>query len=86
MASKKTFTQKELETLSAEKIIDRIQHKDYSLLATVGADKLRKEMVPVGKACNIAINYFFNTTGPKFNREKHNQAARRKLEIGRAHV
>ena len=79
MAKKKTFTQKELETLSAEEIIDKIQHKNYSLLTTVGAERLRKEMVPVGKACNTAINYFFSTTGPKFNLEKHNQAARRKL-------
>ena len=79
MVKKKTFTQKELETLSAEEIIDKIQHENYSLLTTVGAEKLRKEMVPVGKACNTAINYFFSTTGPKLNPEKHNQAARRKL-------
>ena len=70
---KKLFTKKELKTLSAEEVIDKIQHDNYSLLATLGAEKLRKEMVPVGKACNTAINYFFGTTGPK-----NNQALRRK--------
>ncbi len=79
MAKKKVFSIKELEKMSAEEVIDKIQHHNYSLLTTLGSDNLRKEMVPVGKACNIAINYFFSTTGPKFNAEKHNQAARRKL-------
>lgn len=79
MPKKKTFTKKELETISAEEVIDKIQHDNYSLLASLGAEKLRKEMVPVGKACNTAINYFFGTTGPKSNPEKHNQAARKKL-------
>ncbi|MBR3248858.1 hypothetical protein IKF89_02390 [Candidatus Saccharibacteria bacterium] len=79
MAKKKTFTLKELESLSAEEVIDKIQHENYSLLTTLGSDDLRKEMVPVGKACNAAINYFFGTTGPKDDPEKHNQAARKKL-------
>ena len=79
MAKKKTFTRKQLEKLSAEEIIDKIRYEDYSLLKTLGADDLRKEMVTVGKACNAAINYFFGTTGPKKDTEKHNQAARRKL-------
>ncbi|MBR3156962.1 hypothetical protein IKF20_00815 [Candidatus Saccharibacteria bacterium] len=79
MAKKKTFTQKELASLSAEAVIDKIQHENYSLLATLGAEDLRKEMVPVGKACNAAINYFFGTTGPKNDTEAHNKAARRKL-------
>ena len=79
MAKKKTFTLKELETMPAEEVIDKIQHQDYSLLTTLGADDLRKEMVPVGKACNVAINYFFSTTGPKKDPAKHNQAARKKL-------
>ncbi|MBR3256544.1 hypothetical protein IKG10_02660 [Candidatus Saccharibacteria bacterium] len=79
MAKKKTFTKKELKELSPEEIIDRIQHHNYSLLASIGANNLRKEMVPVGIACNAAINVFFNTTGPKNNPEKHNQAARKKL-------
>ena len=79
MAKKKIFTKKELSELSAEEVIDKIQHQNYSLLTTLGAEELRKEMVPVGKACNAAINYFFRTTGPKSNPEKHNKAARKKL-------
>lgn len=76
---KKVFTKKELAELPAEEIIDKIQHENYSLLNSLGAENLRKEMVPVGKACNTAINYFFGTTGPKSDPEKHNQAARKKL-------
>lgn len=79
MAKKKTFSLKELEKMSAEEVIDKLKHEDYSLLTTLGAEDLRKEMVPVGKACNIAINYFFGTTGPKTNQDKHNKAARKKL-------
>ena len=79
MAKKKTFTIKQLKELSAEEIIDKMQHNNYSLLETFDASKLRKEMVPVGKACNTAINYFLGTTGPKNNAEKHNMAARKKL-------
>ena len=76
---KNTFTKKELETLTGEEVIDKLQHENYSLLATLGAEDLRKEMVPVGKICNTAINYFFKTTGPKNNEKAHNQAARKKL-------
>ncbi len=79
MAKKKLFTIDELRNLSAEEVIDKMQHENYSLLNTLGAEKLRKEMVPVGKACNAAINYFFSTTGPKKDPVKHAQAARRKL-------
>lgn len=80
MAKKKNiFTKKELSELTAEEIIDKIQHENYSLLDSLGAEDLRKEMVPVGKACNTAINYFFRTTGPKNDREMHNKAARKKL-------
>ncbi len=80
MAKKKNiFTTKQLEELTAEEIIDKIQHENYSLLTSLGAEDLRKEMVPVGKACNTAINYFFRTTGPKKDTEKHNKAARKKL-------
>ena len=79
MAKKKTFTKTELEKLSAEEVIDKIKHENYSLLASFGVDELRKEMVPVGKACNIAINYFFGTTGPKNDTAKHNASARKKL-------
>ncbi|MBQ6487126.1 hypothetical protein IJI89_01700 [Candidatus Saccharibacteria bacterium] len=79
MAKKKLFSIDQLKNLSAEEVIDKMQHENYSLLNTLGAEKLRKEMVPVGKACNTAINYFFKTTGPKKDPVKHTQAARRKL-------
>ena len=76
---KKTFSLKELEGISAEEVIDKIKYENYSLLSTLGAEELRKEMVPVGKICNAAINYFFRTTGPKNNPKEHNRAARKKL-------
>ena len=79
MAKKKVFKLSELEKMSAEEVIDKLQHENYSLLDSLDAEDLRKEMVPVGKACNAAINYFFNSTGPKFDQEKHNLAARKKL-------
>lgn len=80
MAKSKTrFSLKELESLTAEEIIDKIQNENYSLLASFGAEKLRKEMVPVGRACNVAVNYFFASTGPKSNRIKHDLAAQKKL-------
>ena len=79
MAKKKIFTKKELRELSAEEVIEKIKYENYSLLTTLGAEKLRKEMVPVGKACNAAVNYFFRSTIPKRNQEKHNLAAQRKL-------
>ena len=47
--SKKTFTLSELQELSSTDIIDKIQHKNYSLLKSLGAEKMRREMVPVGK-------------------------------------
>ena len=76
---KNTFSKEELEKLTAEQIIDKIQHENYSLLTSLGAEDLRKEMVTVGKACNTAINYFFRTTGPKDDKKKHNKSARKKL-------
>ena len=79
MAKKKTFDKDELAKMSAEEVIDKIQYGGYSLLTTLGAEDLRKEMVNVGRVCNAAVNYFFRTTGPKNDTEKHNKAARRKL-------
>lgn len=76
---KKIFTKTELTKLPAEEIIDKIQHENYSLLESLDAGNLRKEMVPVGKACNTAINYFFGTTGPKKDPTAHSKAARKKL-------
>lgn len=77
--SKKTFALDELKNLSAEEVIDKLQHGNYSLLKTLGAGKLLKEMLPVGAACNAAINYVLGTTGPKNDPEKHKKAARAKL-------
>lgn len=66
MAKKKNvFTKKELSQLSAEEIIDKIQHENYSLLTSLGAEDLRREMVPVGKICNAIINYVFKTSRSK---------------------
>ncbi|MDO4611481.1 MAG: hypothetical protein Q4B34_01310 [Candidatus Saccharibacteria bacterium] len=79
MSNKKVFTDKELAELSAAEINNKIIYENYSLLKTLGGEKLRKEMVPVGAACKTAVNYFLNTTGPKNNPEKHARAARRKL-------
>ncbi len=79
MGKKKTFSDKQLKSLSAEEVISKIKYENYSLLSSIGSEDLRKEMVPVGKACNTAINYFFRTTGPKSDGKKHNMAARQKL-------
>ena len=79
MSKKKVFTKSELKVLPAEEIIEKIKYDGYSLLDSFGAEDLRKEMVPVGKICNTAINYFFGTTGPKSVPEEHNRNARKKL-------
>ena len=79
MSKKKTFTKKELSELSAEQIIEKIKYSNYSLLKSLGAEKLRKEMVPVGKICNATVNYFFASTGPRHDKMEHNKAARKKL-------
>ena len=80
MAKKKnTFTRRELLKMPAEEVIDKLQHENYSLLDSLGAWHLRTEMVPVGKACNMAINYFFASTGPKSDEVAHSRAARKKL-------
>lgn len=77
--SKKVFELNDLKRLSAEEIIDKMQHENYSLLKTLGAEKLRREMVPVGKICNAAVNYVLNTTGPKGVSPEHSKNARAKL-------
>jgi len=64
MVKKKTFTKKQLEKLSAAEIIDKIIYENYSLLTTLGAEKMRKEMVPVGKICHLAISAFLKN-GPE---------------------
>jgi len=60
--NKKVFSEEQLNTLSAEEIIDKLQHENYSLLKSLNAEKLRKEMVPIGKICNAAINYVLGST------------------------
>lgn len=77
--SKKAFDLKQLETMPAEEVIDKIQHGGYSLLKTLGADGMRREMVPVGKICKLAINYVLGTTRPHVVSEEHTEAARAKL-------
>ncbi len=76
--AKKVFSIEQLEKLSAEEVIDKIQHENYSLLKTLGAENLRREMVPVGKICNAAINFVLGTTG-RGESEEHTKAARAKL-------
>ena len=65
MVKKKTFTKKQLEKLSAAEIIDKIIYENYSLLTTLGAEKMRKEMVPVGKICHLAISAFLKNGAEK---------------------
>lgn len=79
MGKKKIFTKKELKTFSAEEVIDKIKYENYSLLATLGAEDLRKEMVKVGKVCNTVVNYLIQTTGPKKDPKKHTRSAQKKL-------
>ena len=76
---KKIFTKEELKTLTAEEVIDKIKYENYSLLASLGAEDLRKEMVKVGIICNKAVNFFIKTTGPKSDPKKHTRAAQKKL-------
>ena len=72
--SKKIFTLKELETLSAGEINRKIIYENYSLLRSLGAEKLRKEMVPVGKVCKMAVDFFVKSTGPKNDPKKHSKS------------
>ena len=78
MSKKLTFTPSELEKLPAEKIIDKIQHQNYSLLKSLGGEKLRKEMVPVGKVCHIAINHFYHAK-PGTDTNKRLEKAHKKI-------
>ena len=76
---KKKFDLVKLEKMSAEEVIDKIQHDGYSLLETLGAHKMRREMVPVGKICNTAVNYVLGATLKGESEEKHSSRARAKL-------
>ena len=77
--SKKVFLSEELATLTGEEINHKIIYENYSLLRSLGGEKLRREMIPVGKVCRTAINYFLSTTGPKKDEDKHAESARKKL-------
>ena len=79
MARKKLFSIEELNNLSTEEINHKIIYENYSLLLTLGGDDMRREMVPVGKACKFAVNLFVDTTGPKNNPTQHAVNARKKL-------
>lgn len=86
MSKKKIFTKKELGALSAEEINHKIIYENYSLLKSLGAEDLRKEMVPVGKVCKMAVDYFVKTTGPKDDYEKHSKNARKKMVRGLSRI
>lgn len=77
--SKKVFSDQELASLSADEINQKIIYENYSLLKSLGGEKLRREMIPVGKVCRTAINYFLSTTGPKKDKDAHSKNARKKL-------
>lgn len=77
--SKKIFAPEELATMSAEAVVDKIRYENYSLLKTLGANGLRREMAPIGKICNTVVNFAIKTTGPKSNEAEHSRHARAKL-------
>lgn len=77
--SKKLFSPAQLQTLTPAEIVDKINHENYSLLKTFHKDNLLREMLPVGAACNAAIDYVLGTTGPRNNPAEHIKNARAKL-------
>ncbi|MBR6532557.1 hypothetical protein IKT64_02175 [Candidatus Saccharibacteria bacterium] len=78
MSKKLTFSPADLNKLSSEQIIDKLQHRNYSLLKSLGGEKLRKEMVPVGKVCHLAINHFYHV-GHKNNPKKRLEKAKARI-------
>ena len=76
---KNVFSKKELAELSAEEVIYKIQHENYSLLTSLGAEDLRREMVPVGVVCHMAISHAFKTRKKSNNQEELDMDARKKL-------
>ncbi len=76
---KKTFTDQELKTLSVEEINHKMIYEDYSLLKSLGGEKLRREMVPVGKVCRMVVGYLVKMTGPKKDTSRHAENAQKKL-------
>ena len=79
MGRKKTFSKQELATLSAEEINHKIIYENYSLLKSLGGEKLRREMIPVGKLCRTAVDLFLATSGPKKDVDLHSKNAQKKL-------
>ncbi len=79
MSRKKIFSLEQLQTLTSEEIIDKIQHENYSLLKTLGAEKLRTEMAPVGKVCTLVINLLLGTTSPRKSPKLRTKIARKRL-------
>lgn len=77
--TKKLFSKAELSGLSAEEIIEKIQHENYSLLDSLGAQKLRKEMIPVGKICNTVVNYLFRGSHKFLTAEEQDKKVRQNL-------
>ena len=74
----KTFDLRQLNDMAAKEVIDKIQHEGYSLLKSLGADDLRQEMVTVGSACNVALNYVYKG-GASGKARKGPAAARKKM-------
>lgn len=51
----KTLRLEEIREMKANEIIERLESKQYSLLESLGANKLRKEMKPVGIICHVVM-------------------------------
>lgn len=79
MAKKKIFSVEELTTLTTETIIDKINHENYSLLNSLGGDKLRKEMVPIGKICRVVFKYFYRSRKDQEKDFKNITRARKRI-------
>ena len=77
--TKKLFTTEELQTLPTTTIIDKINHENYSLLNSLGGDKLRKEMVPIGKLCRVVFKYFYRSRKDAEKDFKNIKKARKKI-------
>lgn len=61
--SKKQFSISELRSLTPERIVQKINYEDYSLLDSLSGEDLRKEMTTVGEVCHSLISYFYAFLG-----------------------
>lgn len=77
--AKKTFTKTQLANLSPAEINQKIISENYSLLKTLGAEKMRRNMVPIGKLCHFVATYFYRTTGPKADEATRLKNTRQKI-------